>query len=97
MRSATTAKGLHPLYGSRQSVVLARLSAAPAQARVPGVEERHWQLLLRLFSIDVLQDDPGRADLAQVVANEAGSRSGHLPVQQWLLQSAPMALSIELE
>ena len=53
------AEGLHPPYGSRQSVLFAWLSEDSAPARVQGIDERQGKLLGQRDHRDLLLDDQG--------------------------------------
>lgn len=76
---------------------LAVILEAPTRTWLQGIYERKGHFLSYSSSRDVLQNHKSKADLAKIVANAQGSGIGHLPLHQWLLQSASAALSNGLE
>src|SRR5215208_5039817 len=78
-----------PPFGSRQPVLLDRLSGRAPQARHPDLDVRHGELLRQRHGGDVLQDPEIRARLADCLLHPSRSRPGHWPLHRLVLQSRP--------
>src|SRR4051812_49553743 len=78
-----------PSLGSRQPVLLDRLSGRAQEARHPAFDVRQGELLRQRHGGDVLQDPEIRARLADRLLHPPRSGPGPWPLHRGVLQSRP--------